>query len=107
MPLLTPEELKHPSLPIGNTIIWIELSHFLKLHDLRMVTTLFWSLHCLIFFLQGTYSETNDPLSPKFSYDPPLYAKIIRISTTHRPVNFTIEVCGKNQKFFRLVKMLL
>ena len=58
------------------------------------------------YFFQAIDSETNNSLSYKFLYDPPFYAKMIRFPTTHHPVNFTIEICGKNQKFSLLVKAL-
>ena len=59
-----------------------------------------------LLFFQAIDSQTKDSLPHEFSYDPPFYVKMIPVSTIHRLVNFTVEVCGKDQKFSRLKKVL-
>ena len=59
-----------------------------------------------LLFFQAIDSQTKDSLPHEFSYDPPFYVKMIPLSTIHRLVNFTVEVCGKDQKFSRLMKAL-
>ena len=70
--------------------------------DDAMICSLFFC-----FFYQAIDSQTRDSLSQKFSYDPPLYGKMIQFPRANHRVNFTIEVCGKNQKISILVKDFL